>query len=91
MLSRRKKSGGNGNQSGSITVKVMPASGTGQDINVNVPSSGASLEEVLKGAKLTGNGMLVAINGEPADKENAKRYHVPAGATVTLTERARGS
>lgn len=88
MLGRRRKNqtvpAGEGQPP--ITVKVVPASGSSREIPVKL--AGASLGDVLREAGVRRGNMQASINGDPS---NDDRHHVPVGATVTLTERARGS
>jgi sulfur carrier protein ThiS len=70
-----------------VQLKITPSGGAGYDTGVTVPKTGTSVEEVLKTAGKTADGMLISVNGEPA----ALNTHVKPDDQVTLTERVRGS
>ena len=74
-----------------VQITTVPVKGQVNSQDVEVKESGASLKEVLSSAKFSWSGMQVAVNGEPVDATKAHLVHVPSGAKVTLTERARGS
>lgn len=71
-----------------VTVKVVPNQGSSTLQQVDVNASGASLGEVLTSAGLSPDRKDLAVNDVPASKLDT---HVPAGATVLVTERPRGS
>lgn len=76
-----------------VTIKTVPVTGKISSQDVEVKETGTSLKDVLAAANISLSGMQVTINGEPVDVHRPHLVHVPAGATatVTLTERVRGS
>ncbi|MBP9669484.1 MAG: hypothetical protein KBE09_04305 [Candidatus Pacebacteria bacterium] len=74
-----------------VKIKTVPIQGKVNSQDVDVKESGSSLKDVLESAGKSWTGMQVAIDGEPVDATKSHLVHVKAGATVTLTERARGS
>jgi sulfur carrier protein ThiS len=74
-----------------VTISVIPASGSPTSQDVEIKESGASLKEVLAASGRTASNMLLSINGEPIDASKPHLVHVPAGAKLSLTEKARGS
>jgi hypothetical protein len=74
-----------------VHIKTVPSSGKTTTVEVEVKATGSSLEEIAKSQKIVLTSMQVSINKEPVDAAKPHLVHVPAGATITLTEKARGS
>ena len=70
-----------------VILTTKPVSGDSNSTDVEVPATGTSVAEVLKSSGKSADKMSIAVNGKPAQLDT----HVPAGATVTLTEKTRGS
>lgn len=70
-----------------LTIKVVPTSGSRNEKEIEIPATGTSVKEALAAAGLSSEGFNVSVDNEPA----LLNTHVPAGATVTLTEKAKGS
>ncbi len=70
-----------------VKITTVPASGASATSEVEVEATGASVADVLKAAGVSDASMNITVGGEPA----TLKTHVAAGASVTLTEKARGS
>ena len=70
-----------------VTLQIAPAQGRAATRTVAVERSGATVREVLQTAGVEHDRKNLKVNGKPAGLET----HVPAGATVTVAERPRGS
>lgn len=70
-----------------VNVEVHPTSGPKTKRAVTIEGTGVSVKEFLEQADLSATNMNISVNGEPASLST----HVGKNATVTLTEKARGS
>jgi len=70
-----------------VTVKTHPVSGETTSQTVEVQATGATVADILEQSGLSAKKMNVSVNGAPARADT----HVKEGASITLTEKARGS
>jgi sulfur carrier protein ThiS len=71
-----------------VNYTIVPASGDTINASVEVGANGISLRDFLKQIDKNDSGFNVTVNGVPAEGPN---HHVPQGAKVKFTEKARGS
>lgn len=69
-----------------VKVKVVPASGSTVENEVTI-KDGGTIADALTAAVRTAAGFKLSVGGSPADTDTV----LTDGASVELTERARGS